>query len=153
MGKENVVTAENPSKKLPLKLCILHDPSLSQHGNFTNLSSSKGDPDDKLSYIHDISDLRHSEPVTSPYRLNDICDQITPSLGGLPLNTTGCHQNCYKHFTINLDILKKSNASGSSESSSSQIKISYGSTKHSQMGLMGRDVPFCFRISVFFVKR
>ena len=138
MGKrKRCDTAENPSKKLPLKLCILHDPSLSQHGKFANLSSSKGDPDDKLSYIHDIRDLRLNEPVTSPYCMNDICDQIPLSMEGLPLKITGYHQNCYKQFTMNLDHLKKFNDSGSSESSSSQIKISLRQHKTQSNGSDG----------------
>ena len=91
---------------------------------FQNFSVCKGESDDKLSYIHDIRDLRLSEPVTSPYRMNNICDKIPSTLEGLPLKTTGYHQNCYKNFTMNLGRLKNSKASGSSESSSSQIKVS-----------------------------
>lgn len=125
MGKRKKYnTTEVPQKKICSLTCILHVSTLSEYGHFTTLNACKGGQSEKLSYLHSIRDMRLCEAANSPYRMMDICEQIPLTIEGLPLDTVGYHQNCYKSFTEKLDRLQVSKASTSGESSSSSKKDS-----------------------------
>lgn len=120
MGKrKHYNTPKVPPKKIRSLTCILHVSTLSEYGHFTTLDACKGGQNEKLSYLHSVRDMRLREAANSPYRMMNICEQIPLTLEGLPLNTIGYHQNCYKSFTGKLDRLQVSKVSTSSESSSS----------------------------------
>lgn len=93
--------------------CILHVPSSSDHGPFTNLSNVKGTPIQKLQYLHDIRDRRYRQPHGSPFRMQSACDQIPATLPD-DLESVGYHRLCYQLFTKNLDRLGDETESGTS---------------------------------------
>ena len=92
-------------KKLPPVSCILHVSGI-QHLDFTPLSDVKGSATDKLAQLHSIRDRRLIEPHNSPYRMEDVCNNIPESLTDADLEVVGYHRGCYQNFTKNQDRLK-----------------------------------------------
>ena len=62
------------------------------------LFSSTEDGENTLTKLQDIKRRRLAEPLNSPYRMTDICDQIPDDLSP----NHGYHRDCYKRFTMNL---------------------------------------------------
>ena len=91
-------------KKTTQTTCMLHDPSLSNHGPLTTLNNVKGTAADKLEYLHGIRERRLRQTHESPFRMQSVCDQIPAALPD-DLESTGYHRQCYQHFTSNLDRL------------------------------------------------
>ena len=79
-----------------------------QHGDFTPISNVKGFSTEKLSQLHNIRQRRLLEPRESPYRMEDVCDQIPETLAGADLEAVGRHRSRYQKFTKNQDRLRGS---------------------------------------------
>ena len=101
-------------------ICILHNPSISNKSPFICFSSCKGEPSEKLNYLLDIRAKRLSQPLSSSYRMRDVCNQLPRSLDGLNLDVTGYHRQCYQSFVKNLNRLKNITDDDLSEPSSSK---------------------------------
>jgi len=100
---------DQPSKKArwdktivstcPLPVCVIHVHGLkSDKYGEVKLFSSKDDAEDILAKLQDVKRRRLAEPLTSPYRMTDICNQIPAELS----SHHGYHRECYKRFTMNL---------------------------------------------------
>jgi len=93
-----------PSKKskrdsTPVPVCMVHVPGQkSDKYGEVKLFSSKNDGEDTLAKLQGIKRKRLAEPLTSPYRMTDICKQIPDELSP----NHGYHRECYKRFTMNL---------------------------------------------------
>lgn len=94
---------EAPENRSPK--CILHTSSISDYGNFTPLSSVKGDASDRLQEFNKIRDLRLQHSHDSPHRMQSVCDQIPTTLP-TDLQRVGYHRGCYQHFTRHLNRLQ-----------------------------------------------
>ena len=70
--------------KRPLLSCILHTPGL-EDLDFIPLSQIKGAATDKLALLHTIRSRRLAEPHDSPYRMEDVCNQIPEDITGRDL--------------------------------------------------------------------
>lgn len=93
-------TLEDVGDDCETHLCILHfkDSNCEQ---FMLISKQK-DPEERLQELVKIRDDRRSETVGSPYRMDDVCDQIPETLA----HFHGYHRDCYQRFTANLNHLK-----------------------------------------------
>ena len=91
------------SRKHPAVRCILH-----VGVTFTPVSNVKGFAIEKLSQLHNIRQRRLMEPRVSPYRMEDVCNQIPEALAGVNLEAVGRRRGCYQRFTKNQDSLRGS---------------------------------------------
>lgn len=80
--------------------CIIHASDVTVD-EFTFISNTK-DPHQRFTRIREIKQLRQSQPLGSPNRKDDICNQIPEEYHeGL-----GYHRTCYARFTTNLSRIK-----------------------------------------------
>lgn len=78
--------------------CILHV-SDNEHGDSTALSEVKGTTlARKLSYLHEIRDLRLLETEGSRLRMTEVCQGIPETLETVNVDETGHHRTCYQRF-------------------------------------------------------
>ena len=63
---------------------------------------------EKLSQLHNIRQRRLMEPRVSPYRMEDVCDQIPETLACAGLEAVDRHRSRYQKFTKNQDRLRGS---------------------------------------------
>uniref|UniRef100_UPI00358E214A uncharacterized protein n=1 Tax=Myxine glutinosa TaxID=7769 RepID=UPI00358E214A len=96
--------------------CILHVPSMSDHGDFTPLRKIKGSASEKLQLLQKIRDRRLNQPHDSPCRMQSVCDQIPATLPD-DLERVGYHSKCYKHFVRHFHRLGDDTEPGPSTSS------------------------------------
>uniref|UniRef100_UPI00358E566E uncharacterized protein n=1 Tax=Myxine glutinosa TaxID=7769 RepID=UPI00358E566E len=96
--------------------CILHVPSMSDHGDFTPLRKIKGSASEKLQLLQKIRDRRRNQPHDSPCRMQSVCDQIPATLPD-DLERVGYHSKCYKHFVRHFHRLGDDTEPGPSTSS------------------------------------
>ena len=82
---------------------------------------SLGEPKERLSHLLDVRDRRLAEPVDLPYCMKAVCYQLLEPLGGVDLETTWYHRNCYLNFTSKLDRLKGSTSATSDQPSLSSF--------------------------------
>ena len=78
------------------------------------------DPEGRFHSIINIRDQRLSQPLSSPNRMETICEKIPDDFG----ECDGYHCDCYQNFTMNLNRLKPAAQSSNPERRSSQRKKS-----------------------------
>ena len=96
-------SVDSASHKYSPPTCILHVPSMSDHGHFIPPTKIQGTATEKLQQLHKIRDRRLHQSRESPYRMQSVCDQIPTTLPD-DLESVGYHHNCYQHFTCNLHL-------------------------------------------------
>ena len=132
--------------KHSLPICILHVPSIFNHGPLTSLSNIKGTASDKLKQLHNIRDRRLHLSHESPYRMQSVCDQIPVTLPD-DLESAGYHRQCYQRFTGNLHLLGDDTAAETSTS-----EWHHSPRKMSSAGSAGPIFPpeciFCEKVQI-----
>ncbi|KAI4827603.1 hypothetical protein KUCAC02_030988 [Chaenocephalus aceratus] len=118
-------SVDRPAHKCSPSVCILHVPSMSDHGPFTPLTKIKGTAIEKLQQLHEIRDQRLHQPHKSPYCMQSVCDQIPTTLPD-DLESVGYHRNCYQRFTCNLHLLEDNPEPSTSQWNHSPRKLSFG---------------------------
>ena len=103
--RKHETALSEPKTKVKTFTCILHVPG-HEKDPFTPLSSTKIGPNEKLVYLQDIRDKRLAQPLDSPLRMDDVCEQIPISLECMDIDKIGYHRKCYQMFTKNLDRLQ-----------------------------------------------
>jgi len=98
--------------------CILHMDA-SNMSSFVYLSEVE-DLEGRFRSIINIRDQRLSQPLSSPNRMETICEKIPEDFG----EYDGYHRDCYQNFTMNLNRLKLAAQSSNLERRSSQQKKS-----------------------------
>ena len=94
--------------------CILHVSSLPDYGIFTPFSRVHGGADDRLAKLQTIRNRRLCEPLTSNYRMKEVCNQIPEDLDDVDMDNTGYYRQCYQRFTANLHLLTRSDTDSAS---------------------------------------
>ena len=82
------------------KLCIIHVDGI-KHGTFTDFSNLRNQ-NERLEELKNIRDRRLAEPLTSPYRMTEVSQDIPDEI----VEGQGYHRGCYQRFTMNLQRLK-----------------------------------------------
>lgn len=105
--------------------CIVHVPSLADHGNFISLNNIKqGTAKEKLEQLLEIRNKRLNQEHDSPYRMQTVCNLIPTTLPE-DLDSIGYHRQCYQRFTSNLNRLKENeNDYSNSSSLEQQLRLS-----------------------------
>lgn len=86
--------------------CILHtnDSKMTQFTYFSELDKAE----ERFQKILDIRGQRLTQPLGSPHRMEQVCEQIPQNF----TNTDGYHRDCYQRFTMNLNRLKPATQTG-----------------------------------------
>ncbi|KAG0717281.1 hypothetical protein GWK47_054755 [Chionoecetes opilio] len=134
------VRSENP--KSPS--CIVHAIDIRDYGPLTSFRNVRGNPDEKLAYLHEIRENRMAEPLNSPRRMEAVCAQIPETLEGVDLEMIGYHRPCYQRFTANLHRLNDSTVASMSTKHHSPRKLS--SAESSQ--LFPPECMFCEKFEI-----
>ena len=86
-------------RKRKREQCVIHLDGI-KHGSFTRFSDLTN-PNDRLALLKSIRDRRLAEPLNSPYRMTDICQNIPDEI----MENQGYHRGCCQRFTLNLQRL------------------------------------------------
>ena len=95
---------ESSTFKRPHVSCILHVSNLPDYGIFTPFSRVQGGADDRLAKLQTMRNRRLFEPLTSNYRMKEVCNQIPEDLDDVDMDNTGYYRHGYQRFTANLHI-------------------------------------------------
>ncbi|KAG0713109.1 hypothetical protein GWK47_016968 [Chionoecetes opilio] len=147
--KSDKISARSENPKCPS--CIVHATDIRDYGPLTSFRNARGNPYEKLAYLHEIHENRMAEPLNSPRRMEAVCAQIPETLEGVDLEMIGYHRPCYQHFTANLHRLNDSTVASMSTKHHSPRKLS--STESSQ--LFPPKCMFCekFEIKVLYLEK
>lgn len=115
------------------RVCILHKKD-STCEQFTYISKTNN-PNERFKRIKDIQKKRVSQPLDSPYRMIEICEQIPEEAS----DHHGYHRDCYAHFTSNLNRLKDCD----SQSLTHKKRDSRRSSQDKDNTLFKPDCIFC----------
>ena len=94
-----------------------------------------------------LRDRRLDQPIESPYRIKEVCDQFSETLDGADCKVTGYHRRCYQNFTGDLYRLKTvkdtSEQPSTSQQRSSQ-KLIHGASNPK----LGSECIFCEEVEL-----
>ncbi|KAG0720919.1 hypothetical protein GWK47_047475 [Chionoecetes opilio] len=140
--KSDKISARFENPKCPS--CIVHAIDIRDYGPLTSFRNVRGNPDEKLAYLHEIRENRMDEPLNSPRRMEAVCAQIPETLEGVDLEMIGYHRPCYQRFTANLHHLNDSTVASMSTKHHSPRKLS--SAESSQ--LFPPECMFCEKFEI-----
>ncbi|KAL4238786.1 hypothetical protein ACF0H5_003493 [Mactra antiquata] len=120
------------SKKI--QKCILHYET-SKCGSFTYLTDTKN-PIERLKYLHDMRDIRMSQPIGSKHRMESICALIPNDIG----TDCGYHGDCYQNFIRNVRRLKRDVCIAGT---SKDFQVTRRGASSDKVALFSKDCIFC----------